>query len=384
MEKNARGHIRGFTLLEMLLVLAISSSLILLLLNFTTQKTNQARRDKTVLQVQQIMNAALSYYVNNSVWPVTCGTSTWTNIASLPNTNSFAPGQGYIPTGFGNNPYAQPYKINCSTQSNSSGGNFYVATSTGTAGNNVAIGNATIVSGELPMAYVTTAGNLTAPPPAGAASGTVVVSAVAIPGQNLNNARSVNFAGVFYSGSCVPAPSCPPGMKAAIYVAPAGVSGVYDVPSCTTVAAPFDPVTDSCSANVYPISSFTAFATGDASGNPVSPGTSNNFTTGSGGGGPYDCNVTGSKQQQTCWQTYGSPPNSIMTGSAANALYWRVCLTVRTEKGQIVLTNGNIDYTAWGKMMGQIIAFTRCVPNNGTETPGGSQNVYQQSINFVP
>src|SRR5436853_2483458 len=81
---------RGFTLIEMLLVLAISSSMILLLINFTTRKTEDARRDKTVLQIQQLMNAALSYYVNNSAWPITCGTPTaWTSIAALPATNSF-------------------------------------------------------------------------------------------------------------------------------------------------------------------------------------------------------------------------------------------------------------------------------------------------------
>src|SRR5687768_2200405 len=61
---------KGFTLLEMLLVLAISSSLVVLLLNYTTQKSDEMRRDKTVLQIQQILNAALSYYVNTSTWPV--------------------------------------------------------------------------------------------------------------------------------------------------------------------------------------------------------------------------------------------------------------------------------------------------------------------------
>ena len=36
-----------------------------------------------------------------------------------------------------------------------------------------------------------------------------VVAAVNIPGQNLNNAGAVTFAGLYYHGGCVPVPQCP-------------------------------------------------------------------------------------------------------------------------------------------------------------------------------
>src|SRR5689334_14827622 len=102
---------RGFSLLEMLLVLAISSSLIILLLNYTTQKSDEMRRDRTALQMQQILDAALTYYVNNSAWPVTCGTATWRTL-SLANTPNLVP--NYIPNMTNmNNPYGNVFSVNC-------------------------------------------------------------------------------------------------------------------------------------------------------------------------------------------------------------------------------------------------------------------------------
>jgi len=398
--KNIK-RVIGFTLLEMLLVLAISSSLILLLVNFTSQKTEQARRDKTVLQVQQIMNAALSFYVNNSRWPITCGTpATWTSISALPVANTFSPGKGYLPPGFGTNVYGQPFQINCGTQAAADGGNFYVATSVGT----YRVSNAFMIAGQLPLAYTTTAASLTGAtvlPPAQDATCTTgtgptcttIVSSVTIPGQNLNNARSVNFAGLYYGGSCVPAPNCPPGMSPSIFVVPASVAGVSDKPTCAGPnTSPYDPVRDNCTANVYPLASFTAFARGgldssgvDSGGGPVGPGTNaTNPPTGGGNNQPYDCNVTGSLTTASCWQTYTPPTNIPQDGT----LYWRVCLAVVTQKGQVAPQKAT-DYTQWGKMMGQVLAITRCVPNNGSESPSGSQNVYQQNVpdgsgNFVP
>ncbi|MDX1901252.1 MAG: type II secretion system protein [Gammaproteobacteria bacterium] len=390
---------RGFTLVEMLLVLVIASSMIVLLLNYSIQKTDELRRDKTVLQVQQLMSAALSYYVNNSAWPslTTCSTTAapvpWLSIPTLPNTDTFAPGQGYLVTGFGTNPYGKPYQINCGTQSTSDGGNFYVAMDVGGSTST----NALIIAGKLPMAYVTTPAELAAanfPPkqdpscPLGPTC-TAVVASVTIPGQNLNNARSVNFANLYYSGSCVPAPNCPPGMKASILVIPAGVAGVNDNPTCTGSPLSNDPVTDQCKANLYSMQSFTAFARGGPpNGDPVLPGTSTNFNT-SGSGGPYDCNITsGTNKQQSCLQTYANPAlgtsNTIITNDGTR--YWRVCLAIVTEKGQVAPNNtpATNNYPQWGKMMGQVVAFTRCIPNNGTETPRGSQNVYEPTNNFVP
>src|SRR3990167_329258 len=253
---NRDRSVKGFTLLEVLLVLAIASSLIVLMLKYTTQKSDELRRDKTVLQMQQILNAGLSYYVNNSFWPMLgatinnisglCGTGNWNPLNTLqPN---------YLPTTLQNNSYGNPFFINCGNMAN--GGNFYVRTTANT------VANARVIAGRLPLAFITNAAGWATNPPsqpavcaAGGAGCNVVVTTVTIPGQNLNNARSVNFAGVYYHGGCVPAPNCPPNMSPSIIVAPISVSGMLaSTPptNCTT-----DPTTCQ-NIQAFPISSFTA------------------------------------------------------------------------------------------------------------------------------
>lgn len=332
---------KGFTLLEILLVLAILSSLVILMLNYTTQKAAELRRDKTVLQMQQILTAGLSYYINNSIWPLVgatplapgCGTPTWSNLSVLQTGNS------YLPTTLVNSPYGNTYTINCAAPNNAIGA-FYVTTRVDTAV------NASIIAGRLPLAFITTIDSLSANPivqPAGCqqpvtkdSNCNVVVSSVNIPGQNLNNARSVNFSNIYHSGSCVPAPTCPPGMAPSIFVNPVSVSGVNDA------------------TNIYPISSFTAYATTATVGSsqPVDP---------VGGNGP----------PLNCLQT--TPTNCVADGAgnvipADGTKYWRVCLSVTTSKGLVVPSSN-----AQGLNVGSVVAFTRCVPNNGQETPSGSQ-----------
>jgi len=156
--------------------------------------------------------------------------------------------------------------------------------------------------------------------PLGTSAATGVNAQVQIPGQNLNNARSLNFAGIYYAGSCVPAPVCPLDMTPKIFVSPAGVSGVNDEPTPANCSptSPYDPNT--CAAQVYPLSSFTAFARGDASGNPVSPGAPNVT-----GAGPLDCKVTADPTELGC-EADVDGSSSVGAGS-----YWRVCLYVRTD-----------------------------------------------------
>ncbi len=368
-----RQKIKGFTLLEVLLVLAIASSLVVLMLNYSTQRSDELRRDKTVLQMQQILNAGMSFYLNNSFWPLngasinatqcsTSGAATWTN------TNQMKP--NYIPTNLTNNSYAQPYLIGCNNVSN--GGGFFAYTTVNTPA------NAAIIAGRLPMAYITTPDSVSgAMPPvqpevckgAPYTGCTVVVANVNIPGQNLNNARSVNFASVYYSGSCVPAPNCPPHMRPDIMVMPAAVSGVNDAVSCSgsSLSSPYEP--QNCTANVYPVSSFTAFARGGdvASGLPVNP------TSSGGNGPPLDCRVTQDPVAQDCWNDQAGT-----TISPNGTKYWRVCLTITTQKGLVYPTTSGGTPIQQGKMMGNIVALTRCVPNDGTETPSGSMQVWQQ------
>jgi prepilin-type N-terminal cleavage/methylation domain-containing protein len=371
--------IKGFSLLEMLLVLAIASSLVVLMLNYTTQKADEMRRDKTILQMQQILNAGMGFYLNKGYWPLKnatitdtlCGNS-WSDLSVMqPN---------YLPSNLLNNAYGNPYNVGCSTV-----GGFYAYSEMSTPA------NAYIIAGKLPLAYVVKTSDLlinlsgggagdSIPPsqssscvPSGGALDpqcTVVVSNVSIPGQNLNNARSVNFAGLYYSGSCVPAPNCPPGMKADILVSTAAAAGVSDAVTCTSTTAPY--------------SSFTAYARGALTSNdPVAPG-SVSGKKGTVGTGPSDCKAS-SPALIGCVQSYTSGGNAVAF-TADGTKYWRVCLSITTEKGAAVYpstTEGATQYQH-GMMMGNIIAITRCVPNSGTENPAGAINVWQPNSTDSP
>lgn len=383
--------VEGFTLLEILLVLVIASSLVVLMLNYSTQKADQMRRDKATLQVQQILNSALSFYLNNSFWPVSgatisnlaCDSSTWTDVSQgqLP--------PNYIPKTFKQNPYGKTIYTNCSNPSN--GGGFYVYSTVSS------VVNAQIIAGNLPMAFITdTSGVNTIPPKQSSqcqpssgqppAACNIVVASVNIPGQNLNNARSVNFAGLYYSGSCVPAPNCPPGMKADIIVSVASAAGINDSPTCSGAGnqKPYDPA--GCTGSIYPMSSVIAFARGGTLPVQNSNYPSNTIDPVSPSPGPLDCAVKSTPANVACLKTYldpGTGGSSTSFSTSDNIKYWRVCLMVMTEKGLVTPASAP-NPTQQGKMMGSIMAVTRCVPNNGNENPTGSFNVYQNNFNWNP
>ncbi len=357
-----RRKTQGVTLLEILLVLAIASSLLIMMLNYTTQRSDEMRRTKTVLQMQQILNGGLSFYINNSFWPLKDASISstlcddpggWTDTSALkPN---------YLPRDLNNNPYGQPYFLNCTNVAN--GGGFFIYT----IANNPT--NAAIIAGKLPMAYRTTTAFITSKlPPLSCKAGndcTVVVASVNIPGQNLNNARSVNFASVYYSGSCVPAPNCPPNMKQDIMVMPASVNGVNDSPASCPSGSPFDP--SLCTGTKsYSVNGFTAFARGIdlTTGKPGDP-------NGVGTSAPLSCQTSRTPAAQSC---VANPDGARFQSDGT--LYWRVCLSVTTEKGTVSATPGSRYFIQQGKMMGSVIAITRCVPNDGNEYPSGSVNVY--------
>ena len=62
-----RAH--GFSLFEILLVMVIVGVFIAMGTNYVQQRTIQARIDKSVMDMQQILNAGMSYYVANGKWP---------------------------------------------------------------------------------------------------------------------------------------------------------------------------------------------------------------------------------------------------------------------------------------------------------------------------
>jgi prepilin-type N-terminal cleavage/methylation domain-containing protein len=356
-----RRKINGFTLLEMLLVITIAASMIGVLLNFTTTRIDQERRDRTAIQMQQILNAGLAYYVGNGNWP--------SSLAAL---------QGaYLPSG----------KIL------SGWGGTYTLTSTNTllsvATTLLTVNDAAMVAGMVPLGnnlgpmpavaaianciyYMNSTGYATGPPacgqpcpgtapepnppywtgyfdhsnpsgstcvPTGTTPSTTVTGSVTIPGQNLNNARAINYAGVYNHGACVPAPVCPTGMQAQIFTAPGSVAAVTSVSGCTS------PTGNCTNIATSPIYSFTTYVMG----NSASDNTPVAATP-----GPMDC---ASGADLAC-----SGGSSDTTGTT----YWRVCLQVTNQNGKIP-TPASADQ---GVDMGQIMAFTRCsTPGEPTGTP---------------
>lgn len=283
---------QGFTLLEMLLVLAVISVIASMGINLIVQKGVEFRQDKVTLQLQQILNAGLAYYIDNGRWPK--------NNADL---------QGkYLPNITPINPWGAPFTIG-EDQANH---NFFVSTNVNDAP------TARIIAGRLPF---------------GIANGTNVQVEVNIPGQNLNNARSINFSSVYHSGGCVPAPQCPGGtaMRPEIMVVPISVSGFND------------PTPGSATSNLQ---SFTAYAVGAIGGAPPHQPAPRNLVE--------DCGNPG--HTRDCDLPAGASP-------APNG-YWRVCARVYTERGQIPLNSST------NKDFALMAAFTRCVP---TSEPSGSR-----------
>ncbi|MBA3661305.1 MAG: prepilin-type N-terminal cleavage/methylation domain-containing protein [Gammaproteobacteria bacterium] len=318
-------HQTGFTLIELLLVMVIISIIIFASISYVQQQAESTRIARASAQMQQILNAGLSYYVDNGKWPATIDTD--------------LKGK-YLPSTTLNNPWGQIYQIYSYPTTNASNPRLlYVYTTIPVANSTSASAAAAAkaIAGLLPFGYVTAS---TATPPAVGTCTTgncKVVASVNIPGQNLNNATAINFAGVYHPGACVPVPSCPVDnngtqMTPRIIVVPIQISGVYE-----------NDVLD-----VFPISSFTAYATSNRGA--LSP---TNKT-------PPKCE--GSTVTPVC------TTNAVNDASAT--AYWRVCLHVVTEPGPLNWP-GRTD--AWGRYS-SLMAVTRCAINN--EPSGSNFQVY--------
>lgn len=329
--KHLKVSLKGFTLIEVMLVLVIVSIIIWASVGYVQQKALQMRIDRASIQMQQILNAGMAYYVSNGHWPATIGDLLGT----------------YLPSQM-KNPWGQDYTTAVYSPPTTPPANpipplFYVFAPTVqlSAGTGSAAAAANVIAGALPLSYTTTngGGSSTQPPLEGApcdvnSSACYVVASVNIPGQELSNARSVNFAGLYKHGGCIPVPQCPTDstgvvvMTPQVMVVPVSVSGVNDEGS----------------QNVYPISSFTAYATGPA---PTSPPVcaQSNFVQGG-----FDCSVA---------ENVGQPAQA----------YWRACLQVVTEKGNVAVTRTD----TWGSNV-TLMAITRCAVTN--EPAGTSFNVF--------
>jgi type II secretory pathway pseudopilin PulG len=290
----------GVTMLEMLLVLAIIGTVMAMIIGFIQQRTDELRRDRTAMQMQMVLNAGLEFYINSNLGPA----STWpASIDDLRPT--------YLPSTAnwrGNNPWGQPY----TAQPINNQAQFEVSTEIPGSTSDAATANAQAIAGRLPLA------SISLPHDCAGGGGTMCVTLsaqVAIPGQNLNNARAVNFGSVYSVNGCVPKPVCPLNMTPEIFVVPVSVSGTNDAPGNTT--------------NMYPISSYTGYALPN---DIIMPGTGAQSCS----GGTEDCNF--------------NPPGSA---PPAGTHLWRVCLSVTTEKGPVPAS----------VQMGSVMAITRCAPS---------------------
>ena len=314
---------RGFTLIEMLLVMVIIGMIIYASIGYLQRRAELIRIDRTSVQTQQILNAGLAYYVVNGKWP--------TQMNDLFGT--------YLPQPQGstfNNSWQQAYQI-ASTRDL-----LYVYSAITSKSAGVATLEAGQIAGMLPLSY-TSADGAGSPPNQSNACGTgsvkcYVVSAVNVPGRNLNNANAVGFAGLYHHGGCVPVPTCPydssgTTMSPQVFVVPVSVSGTNETNSTN-------------SPNVYPISSFTAYAVKPPSRSPA-------LCSGS----------TAVTPSQDCSQ------NAV--NDQPDTQYWRVCLQVVTQKGSTAGV-GTGD-SSWGRFV-TLLAFTRCAVN--TEVSGSNFNVY--------
>jgi prepilin-type N-terminal cleavage/methylation domain-containing protein len=323
--KLFRRSFKGFTLLEMMLVMVIIAIVIVGMATYSQQRMLQLRQDRTVLQVQQILNAGLAYYLNNSTWP--------TSMADLQGDGTAAHPGGYLPAGMTIvNPWGSSYFIGPNALSTSApNAVFSVCTTLQRATVGTATSTITqILAGRLPMAYLVggdhaaECGQELPASPCPDTESCTLVATVNVPGQNLNNARSVNFAGMYHNGGCVAEPQCPQGMTPQIMVSPVSVSGM-----------------NASTSELYSISSFTAFVVGG--GPTTNPGKCPDDTA------PLPC------------------PTSTDN-------YWRVCLQIITEKGQVSYNSST------GASAATLLAFTRCSPTDENTTPAVAGTPYNTTI----
>jgi prepilin-type N-terminal cleavage/methylation domain-containing protein len=321
---------KGFSLVEMLLVLVIVSGLMILFISFSTQKIAQKNRELLAVSMQQILAASLAYYVNNAAWP---------SLSALTTGN-------YLPVTITK---ATVYHTAFTVSSVASTGIFSVSTSINgpTA---FAKGSAAVVAGLLPMGY---------------SSGSTVTGQVTIPGQNLNNATAINFAGVYMTGGCVPAPTCPLNMSPTIYVVPANVAGINTPPS--SCGSDVNDSTTCTGTTLSPITSYAAWAVGNSAGGPD---TQYNL---------MDCAV------QTASVVDSSGSCQSLDSNASTQKYWRVCLTITTSNGPVdpnaSRAMGNAYATQQAHLQGNVIAFTRCIPNPADAPVGTPVNVWNGNMN---
>lgn len=380
MNKPRKREQQGYSLVELLLVAVIMGSLVVLFMNYQRTKARRTFVATTAAEMQQILAAAMAYYVSNPPNPTTnptqggwpppdlspghVGAISCLQGIVVPNCLPTTPRKylpNYLTASDANVNSVRPrYTIGVGMWSKTlanlpSEPTFYLWAKIDSRSG---FGRIDIVSQEianqLPMAYTTSAqpiatnpgqlpvspGSVDRPPCTANSNSCYVVTGINAPAQVLNRNTSgasgaatspaiVRFAGVYKHGGCVPVPTCP-GDTPRIYVVPTSVSGLSQ--SNGTV----DPNT------LYGIVSFSAYATASA---PV---------TTTPASGPAGCNNAAATPCNPAGAPEGTP-------------HWRVCLQVITDQGVV-------SGTGWGQYV-DLLAFTRCSPATG-ELTGSPTSIF--------
>lgn len=94
---------KGFTLIELLLVIALIAAMTVSGVAFYRQRTTQLKIEKTSLQMQQWLQAAMAYYVDNGAWPA--------DASALLEDPSNPAVSYYLPDSIKTNPWGYDYSI---------------------------------------------------------------------------------------------------------------------------------------------------------------------------------------------------------------------------------------------------------------------------------
>jgi hypothetical protein len=268
--------------------------------------------------MQQILNAGLIYYAANGAWP---GDISGLQPTYLPS-NMVSPWKGV------------PYNVY------SSGSNMYVSVAMPTT-TNTSINIAKTITGTLPLSFTATSSSATSASTCTAGATCYVVATVTIPAESISGAQAINFAGLYHSGACVPAPTCPANYTAQVFAVPVSVNAFYTAPDGTSSPCTAED-TSGCLMTYVQLGGFTAYASEEnSSAYPASK--------------PLVCDLT--TADVPCYKTYQK------TDEVDSGNYWRVCLAVTTSSGDVSIPGtGSMD-NPWGQLTGTIMVMTRCMPD---------------------
>jgi prepilin-type N-terminal cleavage/methylation domain-containing protein len=350
----------GFTLIEMMLVLVIVSAMIYMGAGYLQQRTLQLKVDREVAEIQQILNAAVAYYItNNYTWPE--ANFPWLPPYDILMLQGYYGGPSYLPPQWlyppfdlGNLYYSWGGSSIIGQFFRQNANSFYVVTFINLPPP-ASYSVATTIAGMLPLAYVASDGGT--PYSCTPAQQCYVVASIVAPTISLANSTNVNYAGLYHSGSCVQAPNCAPApdgtpMNPEIMVVPASVTGVSDMPGGIGNPGCTETSTSSCQVTAYPLNSFTAFATGPSTMAAGPPTCGNPLLT------------------SACTQDY----TGTLLPASGQQNYWRVCLGVGTQKGFVQPSGSAQQQNVWGQVSGTVMVITRCAP--ASEDNGSHFNVW--------